>query len=92
MSIRGSSSTRPATLGANIRAIEVRIRQRRDSIDVACDNLAESLREKLISPPALIAAGLVGAAMHRSQLPNRFQLMAIMQTAITVARRVLTAT
>ncbi len=87
-----SSATQPSALKADIRAVEVRIRQRRDNIRLGVGRVTNKLRDNVISPPTLVAAGLLGVAMHRSPRPNALRLLAILQTANAVLRRVLTAT
>jgi hypothetical protein len=92
MSVRAIFSTRPTALRADIRAVERRIRQRRDYIGVAIRSVASNVRERLISPSTLVAAGLLGAAMHRSQRLRALQVLAILQAANVGLRRLLTAT
>ncbi|TVQ28006.1 MAG: hypothetical protein EA370_17155 [Wenzhouxiangella sp.] len=54
-------------------------------------SLAKSAREKVISPASLITAGLVGVAMHRSERLNGLRILAIIQSANTGLRLLLTA-
>lgn len=78
-------------LKSRIRATERRIQCRRDSIASAMGSLAKSAREKVISPASLITAGLVGVAMHRSERLNGLRILAIIQSANTGLRLLLTA-
>lgn len=78
-------------LKSRIRATERRIQCRRDSIGSAMGSLAKSAREKVISPASLITAGLVGVAMHRSERLNGLRILAIIQSANTGLRLLLTA-
>jgi hypothetical protein len=78
-----------SALKAEIRAVERRIRQRRQRIGVAAGRAAANIRGQLISPSVLIGAGLFGAAMHFSQRVHGLRLLAVFQTASTGLRRVL---
>lgn len=89
MSVHGSSATRPATLRANIRAVERRIRHRRNSIGVVVRGIASNVRNRLISPSTLIAAGLFGATLHRGRRLHGLRLLAILQAANAGLRRLL---
>ncbi len=92
MSVRGRSATGPTALKTNIRAVERRIRHRRASIGVAFRSMADNVANQLTSPSTLIAAGLFGAALHRSPQLNALRLLAILRTANAGLRRLLTAT
>lgn len=92
MTIRDIFATRSGALKARIQTVEHRIQRRRDNISVAMDSIAHNARSQLISPATLIAAGLFGAALHRSHQLNGLRMLAILQTANAGLRLLLTAT
>ncbi|MCC5860624.1 MAG: hypothetical protein JJT93_01775 [Gammaproteobacteria bacterium] len=92
MTILSFWTTRPAALRANIRTVERRLKGRRNSISVALDGVADKTREQLVSPPALLTAGMFGAAMHRSRALHGLRVLAVLQTANAGLQLLLTAT
>lgn len=91
MSVRSSSAPRPAALQANILAVERRIRRRRASISSAVAGISDNVRDRMISPGTLIAAGLFGAAIHHSHRLHGLRLLAIPQAVNTGWRLLLNA-
>ncbi|MCC5867761.1 MAG: hypothetical protein JJU27_04540 [Gammaproteobacteria bacterium] len=53
--------------------------------------MAHNVRDRLVSPGTLIAAGLFGAAIHQSHRLQGMRLLAIPQAAIAGLRLLLTA-
>jgi hypothetical protein len=79
-------------LKANIRETESRIRRRRGDIGFALGNVAQNVRKRMISPGAIIAAGLFGVAIQRDHRLHGLRMLAILQTANAGLRLLLTVT
>ena len=92
MRIHSRPATRPAALKAGIREIESRIRRRRGDIGLALGSVAQNVRMRMISPGAIIAAGLFGAAIQRDHRLHGLRMLAILQTANAGLRLLLTVT
>ena len=88
MSVHSSTARRPGDLRASIRTVELRIRHRRDAIGAAVSSMADDVRDRLVSPGTLIAAGLFGATIHQSHRLRGLRLLAIPQ-AVTASLRLL---
>jgi len=96
MRAHGNSASRPAALRAGIREVERRIEHRKGEIGIAWDSTLDrvtgQLSAQLISPGAILAAGLLGAAMQRDHRLRGLRILAILQTANALLRLLLTAT
>jgi hypothetical protein len=83
-------------LRAGIRDVERRIGHRQDEIGVALDStlngVTRHLKTRLVSPGALLAAGLLGAAIQRDHRLRGLRILAILRTADAGLRLLLTAT
>lgn len=80
------------SLKDSIRATERSIALRRDRLGVAVNGVTRSVSTRMVSPGALVAAGLVGAALHRNQPGHLVQVMALLQAANAGLLRLLTLT
>lgn len=69
------------TLKSNIRQAERNIAQRRDRISTALDGVIHSVRKRMVSPGALVAAGLVGAALERHHRLHGLRVQGLLETA-----------
>lgn len=96
MRAHGSSATRPVELRVRIREIEGRIGHRQGEIGMAWDStlgrVTDHLRARVVSPGAILAAGLLGAALQRDHRLRGLRILAILQTADAGLRLLLTAT
>jgi len=96
MRAHGSFATRPAALRAGIREVERRIGHSQGEIGIAWDSTLDSvtdhLRARLVSPGAILTAGLLGAAMQRDHRLRGLRILAILQTADAGLRLLMTAT
>ena len=75
---------------SSIRETEHRIAQRRGRLSVALDGVTRCVGERMVSPGALVAAGLFGAALHRAHRLHVLQLLALLETANSSLRLLLT--
>lgn len=73
------SDSRGARAGR--REVESRIRSRRATIGLCIAELTTHAGAHLTSPAALLAAGLLGAAVNRSPQPGHLKVMAVLQAA-----------
>ena len=74
------------SLKSSIRQTERSIAQRRGRISTDFDGITETVRKRMVSPGALVTAGLFGAFLHRD---NRFlgvRMMTLLETAKTGLR------
>ena len=78
------------SLKSSIRETEHRIAQRRGRLSVALDGVTRGVAERMVSPGALVAAGLFGAALHRAHRLHVLQLLALLETANSSLRLLLT--
>lgn len=77
------------TLKSSIRETEHRIAQRRGRLGAAVDGVRHSASRRMVSPGALIAAGLFGAALHQNRRLHGLQVLALLQATNAGLRRVL---
>lgn len=78
------------SLKSSIRDAEHSIVQRRDRLGVALDGVTHSVGKRMVSPGALVAAGLFGAALHRHQQLHGLRMLALLDAANTSLRLLLT--
>jgi len=85
MNAHSRSDTRPVALRAGIRDVESRIHRRRNDLSIAAGSianmagsLAHKVEEQIVSPGAIIAAGLFGAMLQRDQGKRGFGVLAIL--------------
>jgi hypothetical protein len=90
MNLRSSSASRSKVLKASIRAVELRMEDRRAIVKSTARRIANTIRERITAPAALITAGLFGAALHRGPPLQGSQLLPILHAANTGLRRLLT--
>lgn len=81
MSVYSFYKSRPAVSSADIRAVENRLSRRTTTLSRGLSEIADRVSEKLLSPVSLLAAVLLGAAMHRSQQINSLRILALLQAA-----------
>lgn len=75
------------TLKASIHQTERSIAQRRVRLGVAIDGVRHAVRRRMVSPGALVTAGLLGAAMQRDHRLNGLRLLAVLEAANSGLRR-----
>ncbi len=99
MSISSPSATSPAALRVTIRDVESRIRHRRSDINLAVGSIANQVgsvahkvEDRIVSPAAIIAAGLFGAAIQRNHRMRGIGILAILPMASAGLRFLLKAT
>jgi hypothetical protein len=88
----GNSPSRPGALRASIRGVESRIRRRQGALGIALGHAAHDIGERILSPAAILAAGLLGAAIQRDHRLHIASILSILQTANTSLRLLLTLT
>lgn len=81
-----------AALKASIRDVESRIYRRRDDIGITFGVIVHNVRERIISPATIIAAGLLGAAIQRDHRLHGLRMLTILQSAYAGLRHLLFAT
>lgn len=69
------------TLKADIRQVEGRLIERRHLISNALGGVANTARNGMVSPGALLAAGLFGAMLDRGTGMRGIRLLSLLQTA-----------
>lgn len=69
------------TLKSDIREAEESIALRRGNLRVALDGVTHSVSSRMVSPPVLVTAGLLGAALHRDTRLNGLRMLALLETA-----------
>ncbi|MFU8822597.1 MAG: hypothetical protein ACNA8G_13705 [Gammaproteobacteria bacterium] len=77
------------SLKSSIRQAEHSIAQRRDRLSVALDGVRHSVGTRMVSPGALVTAGLFGAALHQNQRLHGLRMLALLETANTSLRLLL---
>ena len=78
------------TLKSSIRQTERSIAQRRIRLGVAIDGVKHAVRRRMVSPGALVTAGLLGAAMQRDHRLSGLRLLALLEAANAGLRRLAT--
>jgi len=81
MTIRGIFATRPATLRSRIQELQSRIDRRQDRVGSNARDVARKTRDQLITPFALISAGLLGVALHRGNRLTGLRIIALLESA-----------
>lgn len=69
------------TLKSSIRQTERSIAQRRGRLGVAVGGVRHAVRRRMVSPGALVTAGLLGAALHRDHRLNGLRMLALLEAA-----------
>jgi hypothetical protein len=69
------------TLKTSIQQAERSIAQRRARIDAALEDVARSVRKRMVSPDVLFAAALFGAALHREHRLHGLHVTAALEIA-----------
>ena len=80
------------TLKSNIRQAEESIALRRRNLRAAVDGVTHSVGKRIVSPPVLVTAGLLGAALHRDTRLNGLRMLALLETANAGMRLLITLT
>lgn len=75
---------------SSIRQAEHSITQRRGRLRVAIDGVTHSVGTNMVSPGALVTAGLFGAALHRHHRLHGLRMLALLEAANTSLRLLLT--
>ncbi|TGG92829.1 hypothetical protein E4656_11930 [Natronospirillum operosum] len=83
---------RAASLRAQILVVEHRIRRRRGHIDGAVGGITDNLRRQIISPAAVITAGVLGVALHRREWLSGSRVLAISQAVNAGLKLLMTTT
>lgn len=78
------------SLKSSIQQAENSIAERRGRLGVALDGMTHSVGNRLVSPGALVAAGLFGAALHRGRRLYSLRTLALLETANAGLRLLLT--
>ena len=78
------------SLKSGIRQAEHSIAQRRDHLSVALDGVTHSVAKRMVSPGALVAAGLLGAALQRDVRLKGLRMLALLETANAGLRLLIT--
>lgn len=78
------------SLRASIRQVEQSIARRRGRLSVAFDGVKDAIGERMVSPGVLVTAGLLGAALQRAQRLNGLRMLALLKTANSSLRLLLT--
>jgi len=92
MTSHSSSATGgPAALKASLRDVESSIRCHRGNVGIALRGLAQDVGERMISPGAILTAGLFGAAIQRDHRLRGMRTLAILKTADAGIRLLLTS-
>jgi hypothetical protein len=69
------------TLKSSIRQAESSIAQRRERISVSLDGVTHSVGKRMVSPGALVTAGLFGAALQKDNRLYGLRMLALFETA-----------
>ena len=78
------------SLKSSIRQAEHSIAERRGRLKVALDGVTHSVGKRMVSPGALVAAGLFGAALHQYHRLHGLRMLALLEAANTSLRLLLT--
>ena len=78
------------SLKSSIRQAEHSIAERRARLGVALEGVTHSVGKRVVSPGALVAAGLFGAALHQSHRLHGLRMLALLDAANTGLRLLLT--
>jgi len=77
---------RPTSLEAQISNLENRLLRRRRAIGSGLQDLAGSIRKRLVSPASLFAAGLFGFLLQREQSLRSGTMLTMLQAGIGSVR------
>ena len=69
------------TLKSSIRQTERSITQRRSRISNSFDGITDSVSARMVSPGALVTAGLFGAFLHRDNRLFGVRMLTLLETA-----------
>ena len=69
------------TLSSDIRQAEQSIAQRRGNLRVAINGVAHSVSTRMVSPPVLVTAGLLGASLNRDVRLHGLRMLTLLETA-----------
>lgn len=78
------------SLKSRIRQAENSIVERRGRLSVALGGVRHSVGKRMVSPGALVTAGLFGAALHQSHRLHGLRMLALLDAANTGLRLLLT--
>lgn len=78
------------SLKSGIRLAEQHIAERQGRLRIALDGVTDSVGTRMVSPPALVTAGLFGAALHQNQQLHGLRMLALLETANAGLRLLLT--
>jgi hypothetical protein len=78
------------SLRSDIRQAEQSIVLRRGNLRVALDGVTHSVSKRMVSPPVLVTAGLLGAALQRDNRLRGLRMLALLETANAGMRLLLT--
>jgi hypothetical protein len=68
------------SLKSRIRQAEQSIAERHGRLSVALDGVTHSVGARMVSPGALVTAGLLGAALHQDQRLHGLRMLALLET------------
>lgn len=71
------------SLKSSIRQAEQSIAERRARLGCAVDGITHSIGKLMVTPGALVAAGLFGVALHRDHRLHGLRLLTILKAANT---------
>lgn len=71
---------------SSIRQTERSIAQRRDRLGAAVEGVKHAVRRRMVSPGALVMAGLLGAALQRDHRLHGLRMLALREVASTGLR------
>jgi hypothetical protein len=78
------------SLRASIRQVERRIDRRRGRLGASLNEVRHSIGERMVSPGALVTAGLIGAALQRDHRLHGLRMLAMLEMANATLRLLLT--
>jgi hypothetical protein len=78
------------SLESDIRQVEDRMTARRGRFGVALGGVTDSVGKRMVSPGALLAAGLFGAALQRDHRLHGLRMLAMLEAANAGMRLLLT--
>lgn len=77
------------SLKSSIRETERSIAQRRERLGIAVDGVTRAISTRMVSPGALVTAGLVGAALHQNQQVHVLRVLALLEATNAGLRRLI---
>ncbi len=73
-------------LGSEVQRMENELEQRRQRITAALSGIGSAARGSLVSPEALLTAGIFGFMLHRGQPRPNFALVSVLHMTSTAIR------